>query len=442
MVRRNGGIIEKTEKFAGGGLMLDQRKMKNEGLKNYTTWGAVSDFLSDELIQTISTNIGALTETYFYVRNLDNQNYEKDKDMSEFWGSLAQESSLIIFNFFKSFAEKKDKLLPIEGMIKIINYCRDNTPSFVADVTVQKLLLMLPLPLEKSRKIYYEQQIDTLDDIKKIRYSDEQCDAIGFLLYYLTRSQSCDISYNLRLKETLNVLGVYKNITDYEERYMDIAKKEAEQIFLVNSVVKQFDNPQQMGISPQYLAKVIEKLSCYIPNGYSHAKKVVELGSKGANAILDKDYVSAVNICGESIAIMMDTPKLSTDISDDDKLELIRRRLISVGVDSKAIDSGDDSIMAYADGNTAVARGKRINWKKSDDLKEGINRVATESAKMIQENERMYEEANREDRRKMNNKMKNYQESEGYYGGGEYMNVETGEINFSEDFKMNRFKRK
>ena len=250
MIRGESVIIENTERFAGSGLMLDEGRMKDIDLKKYTSWGAVSGILSSDLIQTISSNIGALTETYYYVRNQDNPTYEEDKDMSKLWGSIAQEGTIITLNLLKSYAERKDKLLPIEGIIKIISYCRDNTPSFVVDVTVQKLLLTLPLPLEKARKIYYAEQINTLDDIKKISYSYNPCDAIGFLLYYLSRSQSSEISLNIRLMETLNILGVYNNISDYEERYMDIAKKEAEQVYLVNSVVKQFENPQQMGISP------------------------------------------------------------------------------------------------------------------------------------------------------------------------------------------------
>lgn len=345
---------ERTSDILGAGLGRHNLLVQGEAewtqsqIQIYSDWGMISEFLDDNLINAISSNVGAVVNTIAMLCQND-----KISDKHDAIGYISGEGTKMVLSEIKQFANRLDKTKPIEGIIKMMRYCKNDSDSTIIDSSVQEIISILPMPNQKLKKIYISKPVDSIYEYSKLNYSKQQRETIGFILYYMLRAAGYNVDNNPRLSECLNVLEVSKYKKEYSDKYFEAALNRGNQVYLERIVLEQFAEPTKLkGINPRYISKVLNKASYYMPQGYENQSKVMEFASRGIDAILDKDEEAGINVCGEALCFILDSKKSNekSDMLEECRSTLVKEHgMAGNDVDKKIIPASQDVRNGYED---------------------------------------------------------------------------------------------
>ena len=339
-------VIERTDKLSGAGLCRKELGSIKE-INSYSTVGVLARIINDELINTLSVNIGSLTQ-----KVMGNSQNEKTCQYSDVAGFLAAEGTKSLLELVKKVAVNTDKMIPLKGIIQLMRYCAEEQPgSFIQDTTVAEIIAALPIKNDKGYHIYVNKLIKSPDEIMKINYSDDELENIGFLLYFMTRAMCSKEELKKcrpRLLQSLSVIGMGNRMQDYESQYLKSVKDKTKQI---QETCCSFANMQRSNIkiNLKYFSKVVRKMSYYMPADCDIQRQSLLVASQGLDALINKDVNMGINVAGQAMALVID----SCDKSREDYMKqechkyLVNKEGIEGNTVSEKIEPASEDIGRY-----------------------------------------------------------------------------------------------
>lgn len=343
-------IIDHADKLSGTALCRkDFCSAIEDEVQGYSIYGIIYNKLSNELIEKIGANIGNFVEKCTsYSKN------EKIQNRSKGIGYISGEGTKMGLCFIKNVALSKDKMLQLEGIIKLMRYCTDEQiDSFIQDVTVSEIIAALPIDNERAYTIYTGEPIQTLEEIWRIYYSKDELENIGYLLYFMVRAKCTleEVKRQVNLMKVLSAIGMQNKISDYEMQYRNNGNKKMYQIYEACSAFQNLKE-NKVTIDFKYFSKVIKKLSYYTLADCGIHRQGLVIPSRGIDAIIEKDINLGINVVGEAIALAQDirkSKKQVNDIQDECHKCLVAQGVEGNFISSKIIPAADEICNYYND---------------------------------------------------------------------------------------------
>lgn len=338
-------VIERTDKLSGASLCRKELCNKKE-INTYSAVGVLSQVITPEVINVLSSNIGALTQKF-----AASSQKEKIYQYSDLIGYLAGEGAKTGLSIIKKIAVNIDKMIPLKGIIQLMRYCaEEQTGSFIQDTTVAEIIAALPIKNDTGYHIYANKLIESPDEIMKINYSYSELENIGFLLYFMTRAKCSEEEikkYRPKLLQSLHVINMENKIKDYEIQYRKSARDKAEQI---QEACCSFENMQKnnIKINLKYFSKVVKKMSYYMPAGCDIQRQSLIVASQGMEALMNKDLNMGINVAGQAMALVIDScNKSKDDMKEECHKFLVEKEGIEGNIVSGKIEPASKDIGEY-----------------------------------------------------------------------------------------------